>query len=133
MQPRSRRSRSPAVLVAIAALAGMLTRSEPAHADPVADPWWGPDKALHFGTSAAIAGGGYALAAPFLDGFAQRAAIGAALALTAGVSKEFIDLAGHGDASLRDLTWDVLGTVVGVGLALSVDLAIRGAHPSPAR
>lgn len=132
MQHRVRRSRLPAVLVGAALLAGALTRSEPAHADP-ADPWWGPDKALHFSASAALAGGGYALASPFLDGFAQRAAIGAGLALTAGVSKELIDLAGHGDASFRDLTWDVIGTVVGVGLALSIDLAIRGARPSHAQ
>lgn len=125
---RVRRSRLPVTWVGVAALLAVLTRSEPSRADP-ADPWWGPDKALHFGASAAIAGGGYALASPLVDGFAERIAIGAGLALTAGVSKELIDLAGHGDPSFRDLTWDVIGTVVGVGLAFSIDLAIRGAHP----
>jgi putative lipoprotein len=116
-------------LVGVATLVGVLSRGEPARADP-SDPWWGPDKALHFGASAAIAGGGYAVAAPFVDGFAERVAIGAGLALTVGVSKELIDLAGHGDASFRDLTWDVIGTLVGVGLALSIDLAVRGTQPS---
>lgn len=90
-----------------------------AHADP--DPWFGRDKALHFGVSAALAAGGYAASSPWLDSRTERAIAGSAFSLTLGASKELWDLAGHGDPSWRDFTWDVVGTAVGVALAVSID------------
>ena len=42
-------------------LAAAVTPARASAADP--DPWLGPDKALHFGISAGLAGGGYALSA----------------------------------------------------------------------
>lgn len=106
--------------------------STPARADSD-DPWWGPDKALHFGVSAGLAGGAYGLASPLVGGYGERLAIGSGVALTAGITKELIDLSGAGDPSWRDLTWDLIGTVVGVSIAFSIDFAIRGADPAPAR
>ena len=94
------------------------------------DSWWGADKALHFGATASIAGGGYALGALAWDGYAPRIALGTGLGLGAGIGKEVLDAAGLGDPSWKDLTWDLIGTAVGVGISVSIDLAIRG--PSPA-
>ncbi len=88
------------------------------------DPWWGRDKALHFTVSVGLGAGGYAGSALWLDERWQRALAGAGFSLTLGAGKELYDLMGHGDASWRDFTWDVVGTAVGVGLAWLVDLAL---------
>jgi putative lipoprotein len=107
------------------ATASLIASSAPRVAfagDP--DPWWGRDKALHFGASATIAAGSYGLGSLVLDGRAERALFGGGVALLAGVGKETLDLAGYGDPSWKDLAWDGIGTLVGVGLALSIDLAV---------
>lgn len=75
---------------------------------------------------------GYAASAPVFDGFTARAVSGASLALSAGVAKELYDATGAGTASWKDLAWDAAGTLVGVGLALAVDLLIRGQEPTRA-
>jgi putative lipoprotein len=99
-------------------------------ADP--DPWLGPDKALHFGVSVGLAGGGYALSALVLERPWQRAVAGAGFSLTLGAGKELYDLSGHGDPSWKDFTWDVAGTAVGIGIALLVDAAISSSSSSRA-
>jgi putative lipoprotein len=118
-----------AVTASLALTLALLLVSRPAAAgDP--DPWFGPDKALHFGVSAGLAAGGYAALSPWLESRGERALGGAAFSLTLGAGKELWDLAGHGDPSWRDFTWDVLGTAAGVALALSVDaLVSRGKEP----
>jgi putative lipoprotein len=100
----------------------------PAHADDP-DPWFGRDKALHFGATAVLASGGYAGTALATDDRRFRLAVGAGLGLGAGVAKELWDLSGHGDASWRDLTWDVVGTATGLAVALAIDAALRRAAP----
>jgi putative lipoprotein len=85
------------------------------------DPWLGPDKALHFGVSMGLAAGGYAAASPWLETRGERVLAGSAFSLTLGAGKELWDLAGHGDPSWRDFTWDVLGTAAGVALAVGID------------
>ncbi|HYQ43350.1 MAG TPA: hypothetical protein VER11_15320 [Polyangiaceae bacterium] len=95
------------------------------------DPWFGPDKALHFGVSMGLAAGGYAAVSPWLDSRAQRALAGGAFSLTLGAGKELWDLAGHGDPSFRDFTWDVLGTAAGVALAVGVDALISNGKGAP--
>lgn len=118
----------------LAALVVLLRVREARAADP--DPWLGPDKALHFGVSVGLAGGGYALSALALERPWQRAAAGAGFSLTLGAGKELYDLSGHGDPSWKDFTWDVAGTAVGVGIALLVDAVIsspHGAGPASAR
>ena len=78
------------------------------------DPWFAPDKALHFSLSAGIAGAGYAGASLWTEDRRVRLAIGAGLALTAGAAKEFADLSGLGDPSWKDFAWDVAGTGIGL-------------------
>jgi putative lipoprotein len=105
----------------LSAAAALLLSTRLVHADPT-DPWWGRDKALHFGVAAGIATTGYALSSLVWSRPSERALAGAALALSAGVGKELWDLSGHGTASWKDLTWDALGTAAGVGVALSFDV-----------
>jgi len=88
-------------------------------ADP--DPWFGKDKPLHFGASAALAAGGYAGSALVYDDEPHRLLLGGGLALTAGVAKELYDLTGAGDPSWKDLTWDVLGTAAGLAVTWAID------------
>lgn len=114
--------------------AGLLLLAAPAHAEEK-DPWLGRDKALHFGASAVLAGGGYGVGAMIFDARRDRALLGGAVALSAGVGKELYDLTGAGNASYRDLTWDVVGTGVGLLLAWSLDLLLDSgdeAKPSEA-
>lgn len=93
-----------------------------AQQDP--DPWFAPDKALHFSFSAGIAGLGYGGAALFTEDRNLRIAFGAGLALTAGVGKELLDLAGLGQPSWKDLVWDLAGTATGVLISWLVDLLV---------
>lgn len=107
-----------------AALVCGAPRAEAAPPDP--DPWFGPDKALHFGVCAGIAGAGYGFTSLATPDIRIRVAFGAGLAITAGAVKEFVDLAGYGDPSWRDFAWDVFGTLVGVGISVAIDFAVRG-------
>lgn len=86
-----------------------------------ADDWWGPDKALHLGVSAAIAGAGYGVASLLVDGRIDRSAAGLLAGFGAGIVKELLDALGAGSPSLRDLTWDLVGTVAGTALALVIE------------
>ena len=88
------------------------------------DPWFGHDKALHFAASASLAMVGYAGTSLATDSRPTRVVVGASFALGLGVAKELWDLTGHGDASWRDLTWDVVGTTTGVLVAYAIDWAI---------
>jgi putative lipoprotein len=117
--------RSSAWIAAPLAAMMLFTPTRASAAPPDPDPWFGPDKALHFTLSSLIAGGGYGLTALADDHIATRIAFGAGLGLVVGAGKELWDLAGHGDPSWKDFTWDVIGTVVGVGIAITIDLATR--------
>lgn len=124
------------LVLALAALfAARPARAQQAAADP--DPWFGPDKALHAGASAVIAGGGYAVGALVWDDYAGPIALGSGLALGAGVAKESLDAAGLGDPSWRDLAWDVIGTAIGIGISVLVHAAVRAgdgaSRAAPAR
>ena len=117
-------------------LAGVALMASEAHAQQRdADPWFGHDKALHFAASASLAVVGYAGASLATDDRLTRVAAAATIALGAGLIKEAWDLTGHGDASWRDLTWDVVGTTTGVLIAYAIDWAIgrlRGPQAVPA-
>ena len=95
------------------------------------DPWFGRDKALHFSLSAAIAGGGYAIAVPLTGDRRWRVAAGAGLAIAAGAGKEISDRYDGGDASWRDFTWDLIGTATGVGIAWLIDHFVGGRREAP--
>lgn len=105
-----------------APIAAVLLASSVARAEE--DPWWGRDKALHFGVSALAAGGGYAASTLLVEPRWQRFALGSSAALSLGIAKELYDASGHGQASYRDLTWDAAGALVGASLALLVDIAL---------
>ena len=106
--------------------------ARPARAEPDSDPWFGRDKALHFAASASLATVVYAGASLVTDDGPTRVAAAATVALGAGVLKEAWDLTGHGDASWRDLTWDVVGTTTGVLFAYADRLGDRPAARSQA-
>ena len=60
------------------------------------------------------------------DDRTARVVAGASLAMAAGIGKELWDLAGHGDPSWKDLTWDAIGTATGVLTARAIDwLVVR--------
>lgn len=90
------------------------------------DPWTGKDKTLHFAVSGGIAAGAYTGGAFLFDARRDALIFGGAVALAAGIGKEIADLAGAGDPSWKDITWDVMGTVTGLAIAWSVDLLVRG-------
>jgi putative lipoprotein len=85
------------------------------------DAWLGRDKALHFGATFALAGIGYAGGAALSREPVVRLGVGATLAMGAGIAKEMADRSGHGDPSLKDLTWDALGTATGLLTAWLID------------
>jgi putative lipoprotein len=102
----------------------LLMTSEARAQQSEADPWFGHDKALHFAASASIAVVAYAGASFKTDDRPTRIAAAVTFALGAGLLKETWDLTGHGDASWRDLTWDVVGTTTGVLVAYAIDWAV---------
>ena len=124
-----------ATIVALAT--AMLVAPGARAADP--DPWFGRDKALHFGASALLASSGYGATALVTEDRRTRLVVGGSFAFSLGVAKELWDLSGHGDASWRDLTWDAVGTVTGLVVAAAVDWTIErlgarrsGRAPPPA-
>lgn len=80
------------------------------------DDWFGRDKMLHFGTSAAIAAGGTWVGTRLFESDAGAAGFGLVLSLGAGGLKEWSDSRGGGDPSWRDMAWNVAGAVVGAGV-----------------
>jgi len=125
----------PSVAVAAVAALALLTASAAVRAETAdADPWFGRDKLLHFSAAGSLAVVGYAGASMLTESRPARAGTGAALAVGAGVAKELWDLDGHGDASWRDLSWDLIGAATGVLLSVGVDWAVhRMFHPPPGR
>ena len=107
------------VLAGVALLLATEARAQQADTDP----WFGHDKALHFAASASLA----------TDSRPTRVVVGASFALGVGVLKEVWDLTGHGDASWRDLTWDLVGTTTGILVAYAIDwMILRLRTPAPA-
>jgi putative lipoprotein len=129
--PRLRPS-SRAGLSLLTALATTLTGARVARADSAnADPWFGRDKLIHFSAAGSLAIVGYANASMLTENRAVRAGAGAALAVGAGVAKELWDLDGQGDASWRDLGWDLIGAATGVLVAAGVDWAVHRMFQPP--
>lgn len=123
-------SKTRQLCLSFAAFMSAMTAAAAASAsDP--DPWLGRDKALHFGASALLAGGGYAAATGLTSERWKAVAFGGGFALAAGAAKEGLDALGMGTPSWRDFAWDVAGTVVGLGIAYAVDALVRSdAAPS---
>ena len=115
----------------VAVILALSAASVPALADPPdPDPWFAADKALHFGVATAIAGGGYGLCALVADDVLSRSIVGTGFSVGAVSFKEALDWAGYGTPSAKDVAWGLAGTVVGIGLSISIDLAVRSAQPT---
>jgi putative lipoprotein len=115
------------VAAAVAGSILLTSVSAPAQPRPDPDPWWGTDKALHLGLSAAITGGGYAISTQLTDDIGGRAAIAAAAGIGAGLAKEVADALGLGTPSWKDFLWDVIGTGVAISVSVTIDLGVRAA------
>jgi len=122
--------RSLLVMTLVASLLGASSLARAQSTDP--DPWWGRDKALHFGVAGAIAGIGYGVGTEIFDHRWQCALLGGGLAVGAGAAKELMDMTGVGDPSWKDFTWDVIGAVVGLGVAAAIDALVRPKETSTA-
>jgi putative lipoprotein len=109
--------RALATVLALSLFLALTARARAA--DP--DPWFGRDKALHFGATLTLGSGGYAGTALLSERQSVRAAAGASLGMSAGIAKEIYDHYAGGDASFRDLTWDVVGTATGVLVSYLLD------------
>ena len=110
----------------------VLASSPAAAADPDPDPWLSTDKTLHFGVSAGIAAASYAASAAVFDARGHALLVAGGVTLAAGAGKEVLDLAGFGTPSWKDFVADVAGMIVGLAVAWSVDLVVRGVgdrHP----
>ena len=85
---------------------------------PHPDPWFGVDKVKHFFMSAFINSVSYsALQAARVN---HRSAMAGAIGITmaAGLGREIHDMRVPGNIfSVRDLTWDAIGTAAGAALA----------------
>jgi len=85
---------------------------------PHPDPWFGIDKVKHFFMSAFINSVSYsALQAARVN---HRSAMAGAIGITmaAGMARELHDMRVPGNLfSVRDLTWDAIGTTAGAALA----------------
>jgi putative lipoprotein len=119
-------SRSVCAAVVLAAVTSAATPARAQQTDP--DPWFGRDKAAHFAVSATIASTTYAIMTTQFRARYPPLLIGGGLTLAIGGAKEGIDALGFGDPSWKDFTWDVIGAVVGLGLAWGIDLAVRGVN-----
>jgi putative lipoprotein len=101
-----------ALVIASNAAAGQGTRP------PHPDPWFGIDKVKHFFMSAFINSVSYsALQAARVN---HRSAMAGAIGITvaAGLAREIHDMRVPGNIfSVRDLTWDAIGTTAGAALA----------------
>lgn len=117
-------------LILAASVSSLLPRAAAAADPEPVDLWFGRDKAKHFAVSAGLAGGGYAAGAFVFESRSARAWTGAGVSLTAGLSKELYDWHRGGLFSWKDLSFDLLGTLTGLGTAYLVD---RWVSPPPRR
>jgi len=98
-------------------------------ADP--DPFWGPDKALHFAVAGTLAGIGYGTTTALTSDRWKAFAVGGGVAIGAGALKEGLDAMGFGDASWKDFAWDAIGAACGLGIAWAIDVGVQGGKVPP--
>jgi len=104
--------------------AAQAAAPSPEVTDP--DPWFGTDKLLHAGATFALSSGGYALGVATIDQRWAALLLGGGISLALGGLKEGLDAAGLGQPSAKDFVWDVVGTALGLGVAVTFDAALRG-------
>ena len=96
------------------------------------DRWFASDKAKHFGATAAISGGSYAVASTVTTQERWRVFTGVGGGIGAAAAKEFRDRS-RGDASWRDFTWGAVGSAAGVTIAWAITRALHRRPPAPFR
>lgn len=90
----------------------------------------GFDKLEHFGANVVVVDGVWAVAAFLDEPLWVRIVLACAAGAAVSLGKEGYDLAGYGDPSLGDLTYDAFGIGAGVGAALAVEAVVaRYAEP----
>ena len=111
------RCRSAVFFVVLGAMASNVAAAQAATRPPHPDPWFGIDKVKHFFMSAFITSVSYSAlqAARVNHRSAMAGAIG--ISMTAGLGREIHDMRVPGNIfSVRDLTWDAIGTAAGAVL-----------------
>lgn len=68
-----------------------------------------------------VAGDGYAGTSLFTRRESVRVGVGVGVAIAAGAAKEVYDTYSGGDASFRDITWDVIGATTGAMMSWLID------------
>ena len=104
------------VVLGLAVVAG-VSRAQSVTRPPHPDPWFGIDKVKHFFMSAFINSVSYSAlqAAKVNHHSAMAGAIG--ITMAAGLGREIHDMRVPGNIfSVRDLTWDAIGTAAGAVL-----------------
>lgn len=91
------------------------------------DRWFGPDKLFHAAMTVALAAFVFAGTGVLTTRRSWRVAAAIGVALVAGLGKEATDFIGYGTASIKDITWDLIGTV----LAPMLFPHLSGAGPAP--
>ncbi len=114
-------------MAALVTVASVTARAD--GGDASEDRWLGPDKVLHCGISAGLAVTFYTAATPLFAARYPPLLLGAAVTLAIGAGKEGYDAVSGGDPSWKDFTWDAIGTVAGLALGYTLDLALRGLGP----
>lgn len=112
-----------ALALALLLLPPHAAQAESAETD---DPWYGTDKALHFTAGFGLAVGGYGLGTWAFDDRWAGIGLSSAIALGLGAAKEGLDAAGLGTPSWKDFLWTAVGAVLGVGVSVTFDAALRG-------
>jgi uncharacterized protein YfiM (DUF2279 family) len=96
------------------------------------DDWLGEDKAKHFAACFTLAGAGYGGGALLFEAPETRWLTGAGLAMGAGLGKELYDSRRGGTGfSFKDMSWNVVGTATGLGVAYLVDRLVFGGREEP--
>ncbi|HKR08293.1 MAG TPA: VanZ family protein [Gemmatimonadaceae bacterium] len=112
------RRRWSVIAVSLALVIASKTAAAQGTRPPHPDPWFGIDKVKHFFMSAFINSVSYsALQAARVN---HRSAMAGAIGITmaAGLGREIHDMRVPGNIfSVRDLTWDAIGTAAGTVLA----------------
>ena len=86
-----------------------------------AESWDGPDKRVDFVTGFGVAASGSITAYALDLDPGERALVGGALGVLAGLGKEGLDALGLGDPSAPDLVWTACGALVGAGIVWLFD------------
>jgi len=93
----------------------------PMKAQAQSDAWWGKDKQKHLLVSLSVSAATYVWLGHSGVESSLRMGVTTLLVLSAGALKEARDAMGYGHPSWKDMTWNVIGTAVGLVVAYVVE------------